>query len=442
MSVPALASKGAAAKAIVKATFSSPDVLPGSRRALVSDWSSGNAIVTKLDESEIKVIDLMTGALTSLGLKGYSARYLTAAGQGYLVFVQAGILYGVRFDPQRLDVSGVPAPLITGIGSSDIITGGGQFTLSNTGTFAYLDADASGGVYPISWLNGAGAMQPLVAAPGSYSVPKLSPNEKRLAYVSTTSKGSDVWIYDVEQGTPSQLTLNSPGFWEVAWAPDSLHLVYPDANALWWIRADGAGEPTRIVDKLQYPRGYSIVPDGATRALLAYGRNGAETTPDIWTIPLDLSDPDHPKPGTPEPFLATATTEVDGMFSPDGKFFAFSDSVKGGSQVFVQPFPGPGGRRLISPDGGKFPVWSRDRLMFLGHDDRLMVVDYTAQGTTFVPRNLRPWSPTKISRSGVRRSFDIAADGSRAVVFGTRSEGSLHATFVINFFDEVRRRIQ
>ena len=41
----------------------------------------------------------------------------------------------------------------------DIITGGGQFAFSDTGALVYLDADASGRVYPISWLNAAGAMQ-------------------------------------------------------------------------------------------------------------------------------------------------------------------------------------------------------------------------------------------------------------------------------------------
>ncbi len=224
-----------------------------------------------------------------------------------------------------------PASLVPGIGSNDIVTGGGQFTFSATGTLAYLDADASGHVYPISWLNAAGEMKPLVATHGAYSVPKLSPDGKRLAYVSTTPKGSDVWVYDVEQDTNWQLTLNSPGFWEVTWAPDSLHLVYPDGDSLWWVRADGAGEPLLILDKLEYPRAFSFAPDGR----LAYGRNGTNNAPDIWTIPLDLKDPDRPKPGKPEPFLATATAEVDGAFSPDGKFFAYSDSEQGGSLVYI-----------------------------------------------------------------------------------------------------------
>jgi serine/threonine-protein kinase len=438
-----VSTSGGAPRTIVAGTFFSPHVLPGSRTALVSDGNVNKGNIRTLDDSTIQLIDLKTGAVKPLTLRGYSPRYLqTAGGQGYLVFVQRGTLYGVSFDAERLDVRGVPTSLIPGIGSNDLVTGGGQFTFSDNGTIAYLDADASGRVYPISWLNASGEMKPLVGMPGAYGVPRLSPDGKRLAYVSTTPKGSDVWVYDLQQGTNLPLTLNSPGFWEVAWAPDSLHLVYPDRDSLWWVRADGAGEPLRIIDKLEFPRAFSFTPDGR----LAFGRNGTDNYPDIWTIPLDLSDPDRPKPGKPEPFLASATAEVDGAFSPDGKFFAYSDSEQGGSLVFVQPFPGPGGKRLISPGGGKFPLWSRDRLMFLGHDDRLMVVDYKIQGTTFLHGNPRPWSPTQIFRDGVRRSFDISADGTRAVVFqrpaDVRSEGSLHATFVLNFFDEVQRRLR
>jgi hypothetical protein len=74
-----------------------------------------------------------------------------------------------------------------------------------------------------------------------------------------------------------------------------------------------------------------------------------------------------------------------------------------------------------------------------------MVANYAIEGQSFVPGKPRPWSPTPILRDGVRLTFDMTPDGKRAVVFPipaeTRAEGSLHATFLLNFFDEVRRRI-
>ena len=48
-------------------------------------------------------------------------------------------------------------------------------------------------------------------------------------------------------------------------------------------------------------------PDGQR---LAYREFHSETGTDIWTLPLDTSDPDHPKPGKPEAFLVTPADEL------------------------------------------------------------------------------------------------------------------------------------
>jgi serine/threonine-protein kinase len=45
----------------------------------------------------------------------------------------------------------------------------------------------------------------------------------------------------------------------------------------------------------------------------------------------------------------------------------------------------------------------------------------------------------------VQESFDVSPDGKRIVMFPhpivEQSQGSLHATFLLNFFDEIRRRV-
>jgi serine/threonine-protein kinase len=284
----------------------------------------------------------------------------------------------------------------------------------------------------------------LVPQPNDYSAPRLSPDGQRLAYNLNTATGSDLWVYDIARDTPTQITFKGGAYTELAWAPDSRHLVYGDgASAVWWVRADGGSQAVKLLDGVNTPRPGSFTPDGR----LAFVTNTG-SGPDVWTLPLDLSDPERPKPGKSEAFLNDPDfVEVDPAFSPDGKFLAYASNELGREEVFVRPFPGPGGMWKISSGGGKFPAWSRKtkELFFLGGDDRIMVVDFVVQGNTFSAGRPRVWSATRIRRDGVRQNFDISADGTRAVIFpppaAEQATGNLHATFLLNFFDEVRRRI-
>lgn len=171
----------------------------------------------------------------------------------------------------------------------------------------------------------------------------------------------------------------------------------------------------------------------------------------MWTLPLDLTDPDHPKPGKAEPFLRAPFIEVDAAFSPDGRWMAYSsiETEQQNGDLFVRPFPGPGGKWRISTGGGKYPSWSRDgrQLFFLGGDDRIMVTDYTAHGDSFSADKPRVWSDQQVLRPvDFVRNLDLAPDGKRFAVFPRTTEeetkGDLHVTFLLNFEDELRRRVK
>ena len=416
-------------------------VLPRARAVLFNSMSS--AVLESLDDLRIDVAVIATGDTKTLINSGYDPRYLPTSGRsGHLVYVSHGTLFGIAFDPERLETSGMPVPLLNDIGNSNLLTGGAQYTFSNTGTLAYLGARAAEDPYPMQWLNPAGQVTSLLTQPATYAAPRLSPDGSRIAYTMVTNKGGDVWVHDLRRDTPVQLTFTGPGLRELAWAPDSKHLVFGDGSSLWWTRADGSGQPQRILEKAANPRPFSISRDGR----LAYTAFGAAGLPDVFVLRLDLSDPEHPKAGTPDVFAGEPPVEVDPAFSPDGTFIAYASSELGPNEVFVRPYPGPGGKWKVSVAGGKFPVWSPTTkdLFFASADDRIMVASYTIDGNSFVASRPRVWSPTPIRRDGVRQNFDISPDGTRAVVFpqpAGQTEGPLHATFVLNFFDEVRRRI-
>ena len=61
---------------------------------------------------------------------------------------------------------------------------------------------------------------------------------------------------------------------------------------------------------------------------------------------------------TPIPFLMSPFDESSPTFSPDGRFLAYVSDENGSNEVYVQSYPGPGSRWLISADGGDDPVWS------------------------------------------------------------------------------------
>ena len=422
-----------------------PQVLPGARAVLFNSSAASNSNFENLD---INVVDLQSGETKTLIRGGYWPRYLaTSAAAGHLVYMSQGTLFGVAFDPRNLEIRGSPVPLLDDIAASaDVNDGGGQFAFSDTGTFLYLSGRVGNAPFPVQWLDAAGKPTPLLPQPGSYGTPRLSPDGKKLAYTAAGAKGNDVWVYELDRDTPTQLTFTAPGGQELAWAADSKHLVYGDGSAMWWIRADGSGQPVQLVEKMANPRPGSFAPLSANEARLAFAPSTG--LPDIWTLPIDLSDPERPKPGKAEPFLMEPqVVEVDPVFSPDGKFLAYASNESGAEEVFVRPFPGPGGKWKISTAGGKFPAFSRGshELFFLGGDDRIMVVSYSTTGDSFTAGRPRVWSPLQIRRNGVIQSFDISADGKRAVIFprpvAQEGSGNLHATFLLNFFDEVRRRI-
>jgi serine/threonine-protein kinase len=358
---------------------------------------------------------------------------------GYLLYVSQNTLFGAAFDPDKLELRGAAVPLLDdlaagGIGARSVA---GQFDVSRTGTLAYLRGTAAGGAaFPMMVMDSAGKTAPVLAQPGAYSMPRFSPDGKRIAYVL----GSEVWDYDLERRTPTQLTFTKSPKGELAWSPDGKHLLYGGGAEMWWIRADGGGQPQRLLDKRTSVRVFSTAPGG--RVAFRSGLEGIET------LTLDLKDPENPKPGQVELFRKDSVFRVDAAFSPQGNFIAYASNEAGAQEeIYVEPFPGPGGKWKISTGGGKFPAWSKaaHELLFLGGDNRIMAASYTTQGDAFSPATPRVWSPTPVRRLGVQLSFDVAPDGKHVVMFPIAAKpeesGDVHITFLLNFADELKRRL-
>jgi WD40 repeat protein len=371
---------------------------------------------------------------------------------GHLVYIHQGTLFAVGFDLDRLEVRGTPAPVLEDV-AGNAGSGGGQYDAARNGTLVYLRGKSSNESWPVVWMDSSGKMQPLLAAPRLYYGPRFSSDGKRLALAVGRLGSGDIQVYDWQRDTMSRLTFTQRNLYPV-WTPDGKHIAFVSqslgAYSIRWIRADGAGEAQPLLEGKDTGVPYSFSPDG--KRLAFYG-SGVDTGFDLWTLPLDVSDPEHPKPGKPEPFLRTPFGEIEPAFSPDGRWIAYSSDESGRNEVYVRPFPGGApsgsGKWQISAGGGLHPIWSRDgrELFYETLDDHIMVAAYTASADSFAANKPRPWSNTQILQpSGFPVwNLDLAPDGKRFAVFPRpdatgEQKGSVHVTVLLNFFDELRRR--
>jgi serine/threonine-protein kinase len=422
-----------------------PQVLPGGENVLFTGVVANSGAA--LDSANVEVLSLKSGRVKVVRRGGFFGRYLPS---GHLIYIRQETLYGVPFDLGRLETHGAPAALVEDIDRT------GRPSFSRTGTLLY--ASATAGVAPLAWLDSAGKSQqvvsPSINRSGQQESPRLSPDGNRLAL----SVAGDLFVHDLQRHTATRLTFDAALNWQPVWTPDGQQIVYGShvpANdgefGIWWIRADGSSPPQKLFGERAPLHVFSISSDGRN---LAFVRTGQDSGFEIWTLPLDRNDPEHPKSGKPEPFARESLSQIDPVFSPDGRWIAYvyTNGAGQGGQVIVRAFPSEpsAGRWPVSESesGAHFPVWSRNsrELFYLNFDNRIMVVRYTANEHSFVPEKPRQWSPAPLFRptNNALWNFDLAPDGRRFVVLTppeSRSQepATVHATILLNFFDELRR---
>jgi serine/threonine-protein kinase len=352
---------------------------------------------------------------------------------------------------KRLELTGPPVAVVDPI-MSNPGAGSAQYACSLNGILAYRSASLAVS-RKIVWVDSSGTASPLRSVPGEYFLPRISPDGRRIVLSLGESTTTALWLYDWTRDTMSRLTFASEGDDVAIWAPDGNHIAFQSSRQgpgnIYWMRTDGAGGALRLTDSPHAQRPHSFSPDGK---LLAFEDQSPDKGWDIWTLPLDLRDPDRPRPGQPEPFLRTAGTDVSPSFSPDGRWIAYSSAESGVDEVYVETFPAsaerPHGRSQVSSGGGMMPIWSRNRreLLYRTLDGHIMVVAYRARDGVFSFEKPILWTEKRLLTWDLNfsRHFDLAPDGKRLSVIVQSDDGGgavkSQVTFLLNFFDELRRK--
>jgi eukaryotic-like serine/threonine-protein kinase len=139
------------------------------------------------------------------------------------------------------------------------------------------------------------------------------------------------------------------------------------------------------------------------------------------------------------PLLNSRFSELYPEFSPDGRWIAYTSNESKRSEVYVQPFPGPGPKHQVSTEGGTEPAWGRDgRQLFYRWQDQLWIVDGLTTGgfTAGKPRLL--FEKSGYSSGSPVRSYDLSFDGKRFLMVKLEQRTP---TPVQNWFEDVKRLV-
>ena len=441
--IAAVPATGGQASEVAKIDFDSgerlhkfPYALPGGRGLL---FTVATADAESFDDARIAAIALDTGKRTMLVEGGTSACFVPP---GYLVYARNSNLLAVRFDPQRLEVTGDPFTVLEGVLMSRN-TGVANFDVSTNGDLVYIPGKADGGSRTLYWVDRNGRAEKLPLPARSYLRPRLSPDSRKLA-IEIEGSSHDVYVYDFASGVLSNITTDGVSHWPV-WSPDGKYIGYRSGQMgrfrLWQVPADRSGPAQQVVAAGYSQSAESYAPDGKAIAYTVADPGGP---PKVAVVPLDGDR-------KPQPLDDTKFAQGSPKFSPDGRWLAYCSNESGRPQVYVQAFPGPGAKTQISNDGGTDPVWRRNGgELFYRNGDRMMAVAIATSPNFSAGRPQELWtghySPGMSSSCGApgltSSNYDVTADGSRFLMIKDDDQDTSVATeiiVVLGWQEELRR---
>jgi dipeptidyl aminopeptidase/acylaminoacyl peptidase len=425
-----------------------PHLLPGDVAVLYTEhdkqWSSGDERVMIQRLAADATPD---GAPRQLISEAADARYVEP---GYLVFIRQGTVNAVSFDLRSLEVKGDPLPLRGSVvqtvlaGLIDNLTLAGQFAVSSRGALAFVEGPLPEYVH-----------SELVSVDRTGAVTLLGSGQRPFGPVVASADGTLLWT---TLQTAREVRLHQFEIGRATLAPEAAALtgeVYLFAHApdgrlavlsigggeelLTILAADGVTPPVKVADSAGFVPS-SWTPDARH---LAGVRNF-----DLWLYSADAG---------PSPLRELSRTEGSSeshpVFSPDGRWLAYSSNEPGVFEVYVRPYPGPGPLRQVSRNGGSNPAWSpKGRELFYveplagqPNGRRMMAVDMTDPNRPGMPAPLFSFSQDVLAfEANPAGGYGVSADGRRfyARKLQPRARPPVtHVTVIVNWLGAVRARL-
>jgi serine/threonine-protein kinase len=405
-----------------------PQALPGGKGILFATYIGGS-------RGSLRILR-PGGKAKTLVEDSPFGKYLNS---GYLAYYQHGTLLAAPLDLKRMEFRGQAVPLVDSVFYDPNF--GAAFDVSGSGTLVYRKG-AAGTKYILSWLDSSGATTPILATPGAYVTPRLSPDGRRLALAVEQQKQQNLWIYDLARTTMTRLTFDDEAQGDPVWTPDGTFLVFRSGGTLAWIRSDGTGKVEHAPAGNRNGWPWSISPDGRW---LAFSQEDTQTGIHLWIAPVERTT-NAIRLGEPQPLLRQTGSQYGPMISADGRLLAYHSNESGRLEVYVTVFsPGspPQRRWQVSNEGGVWPVWASygHELFYKDLENRMMVATYTITGGSFQAAKPRLWSAKRLGNAEVIPPFDVSPDSKRvlALVDAENNKPETHLRVLLHVGDYLAR---
>ena len=346
------------------------------------------------------------GSLDSLETRRLTAADTAGAYMpgGWLVFIRQGTLVARRIDLEHDELTGDPVKLADNVNFETTLYVG-AFSISRTGIVAYRSGGASW--RQLTWFDRGGKVLGTLGMPNQNNPnnPEVSPDGRRVALDSWILGKADVWIVDADR-TTRFTSAQEDNEWAI-WSPDGRQIVFDSSRRgppdLYLKPSNGATAEELLLETPQTKGANDWSSDGK---FILYSSLDPKTGQDLWVLPMTGER-------KPQIFLKTVFDERNGQFSPDRRWIAYESNESGQSEVYVRPFPGPGGQWQISAGGGVQPRWKSDgrELYYIALNGKLMAAPIALQADAVEPGTPLALFPTRGVVTTARQQYDVAPDG-------------------------------
>jgi eukaryotic-like serine/threonine-protein kinase len=392
------------------------------------------------DSAQIAVLDLRTGQRRTLIKGGSDAKYVSS---GHLVYVAAGSLRAVRFNPTTLDVLSDPVPVVDHVMAA--AGGAGNYAVSQNGTLIYVASGADVQTWPsrsLVWVDRHGKEETIPAPARAYASPRLSPDGTRIAAEIRDGEPA-VYIWDLRRKHLHRVSTEASVERNPLWFSDDRLLVSSNRGGVpsaYRVAADGSGTAERLTSS-RWGQYISSLSRSGSHLFMTQLSPFADIT-----MSAD--------PTKPVEVLITKGKTPD--ISPSGRWLAYQAVYPPGEpkqteEIYVRPFPNVEGPRVqVSIDGGTRPAWnpSGREIFYLDRQNRLTAVSVQSKDSTLTvgaPKTLLETAYFADAGPAPGRPYDLSPDGRFLMIKETRTNDGRVApasiTVVQNWFEELKRLV-